>query len=171
MSSEILYRSIVPSDAIAYRQLQRDSCLLSERSFYQLPNETASVERINSILQNLDSDSFRFGAFVDEKLIGLICFNRNKLQKIAHRGELFGFFVYPEYRGKEIGANLLLKAIDRIREIPGLTHIDLSVMVDSDEAIALYRKNGFTEVGRKPAALKINDEYIDELFMSLTIDR
>jgi ribosomal protein S18 acetylase RimI-like enzyme len=62
-------------------------------------------------------------------------------------GEI-GMLVAREWRGRGVGSALLSAAIERARE-QGLHKLSLGVFAHNDAAIALYRKHGFVEEGRR----------------------
>jgi ribosomal protein S18 acetylase RimI-like enzyme len=62
-------------------------------------------------------------------------------------GEL-GMAVMREWRGRGVGSALLAAAIDWARE-RGLHKLSLSVFPHNTAAVALYRKHGFVEEGRR----------------------
>jgi RimJ/RimL family protein N-acetyltransferase len=62
-------------------------------------------------------------------------------------GEI-GMAVAPEWRGRGVGSALMAAAIDWARE-RGLHKLCLSVFPHNQAAIALYRKFGFVEEGRR----------------------
>jgi len=62
-------------------------------------------------------------------------------------GEI-GMAVAREWRGHGVGSALLAAAIDWARE-RGLHKLSLSVFAHNEAAIALYRKFGFVEEGRR----------------------
>jgi RimJ/RimL family protein N-acetyltransferase len=62
-------------------------------------------------------------------------------------GEI-GMQVLPEWRGRGVGSALVAGAIEWARE-RGLHKLSLSVFVHNAAAIALYRKFGFIEEGRR----------------------
>jgi ribosomal protein S18 acetylase RimI-like enzyme len=59
-----------------------------------------------------------------------------------------GMAVAPEWRGQGVGSALLAAAIDWARD-RGLHKLSLSVFPHNTAAIALYRKYGFVEEGRR----------------------
>jgi ribosomal protein S18 acetylase RimI-like enzyme len=62
-------------------------------------------------------------------------------------GEI-GMAVAREWRGRGVGSALLSAAIERSRE-QGLHKLCLGVFAHNEPAIALYRKHGFVEEGRR----------------------
>ena len=62
-------------------------------------------------------------------------------------GEI-GMALLPEWRGRGVGSALLAAAIDKARA-NGLHKLALEVFPHNEAAIALYRKFGFVEEGRR----------------------
>jgi len=104
-----------------------------------------------------------FGAYADERIVGMIGFGRHTGAKIQHKGFLWGMFVHPSMRRHGAGAALLRAAIEHAS--PVVEQIMLSVVTTNQAAIALYEKFGFTPYGRETRALKIDGNYADELLM------
>jgi len=62
--------------------------------------------------------------------------------------------VYPEFRGKKLGTNLLLKTEEEAKSC-GAEKITLHVGVDNEDAIRLYNRLGYLMAG-KPRRAKIS---------------
>lgn len=86
-------------------------------------------------------------------------------EPLRHGGVL-GIGLLPAWRGRGLGGRLMRRAITAARE-RGLTRIELSVRHDNERAIALYRKLGFAEEGRKRNAMRVDGVYYDQIFMAL----
>jgi ribosomal protein S18 acetylase RimI-like enzyme len=83
-------------------------------------------------------------------------------------GEL-GMTVAWEWRGRGVGSALLAAAIEWARE-RGLHKLSLSVFPHNTAAIALYRKFGFVEEGRRVKHFRrANGELWDALDMGLLL--
>jgi RimJ/RimL family protein N-acetyltransferase len=59
--------------------------------------------------------------------------------------------------------------LDRIKENPAIEKADLAVGAENKGAIALYRSLGFVQYGEYANALKVDGEYVDELYMTLAL--
>ena len=68
--------------------------------------------------------------------------------KIAHRAEV-GIAVEKDFWSIGIGRALLMSGIDCAKNA-GFSQIELEVVSDNQNAIALYRSLGFIEFGRNP---------------------
>ena len=70
------------------------------------------------------------------------------LSTVLDEGSIDNVAVSPAYRRCGVADALVLDAIARGRDM-GLVFITLEVRAGNDPAIALYRKHGFVEVGRR----------------------
>jgi mycothiol synthase len=66
----------------------------------------------------------------------------------AATGWIVQMGVVPQARGRDIGASLIAEAVRRMRSA-GETSITLDVNVNNPRAAALYRRLGFTKIGRR----------------------
>jgi RimJ/RimL family protein N-acetyltransferase len=83
-------------------------------------------------------------------------------------GEL-GMLVRPGWRGRGVGAALMHAAIDWARG-HGLHKLSLEVFAQNAAAIALYRKCGFAEEGRRPRQYRrASGELWDTVVMGLLL--
>ena len=76
----------------------------------------------------------------------------------------------PRARGAGLGRRLVLEAYARARAM-GVDRLTLRVCVRWDRAIALYGALGFEAFGREPEALEIETERLDELHMTVALNR
>ena len=89
-------------------------------------------------------------------------------RKILHRCSL-AIALYQAYWGLGIGTAMIGYLTELARQI-GFAQIDLEVVAENTQAIALYRKCGFVETGRRVRALRFDDgSFHDELLMVKTL--
>jgi RimJ/RimL family protein N-acetyltransferase len=88
----------------------------------------------------LDGD---FVAVAEGGIIGSI-----NVEPSAHGFGEIGMFVLPEWRGRGVGSALLSAALEWSHE-RGLHKLSLGVFAHNQAALALYRKFGFVEEGRR----------------------
>ncbi|MEL6793305.1 MAG: ribosomal protein S18-alanine N-acetyltransferase, partial [Pseudomonadota bacterium] len=86
----------------------------------------------------------------------------------ADEAELLTIAVGSERRGRGIGAALLRETENAARE-SGAARLFLEVAADNAAALALYRKAGFDETGRRPAYYRREAGRIDAVMMSKTL--
>ncbi len=106
-------------------------------------------------------------AEIQGELVGQIQLERLEDDATQHVCEI-GIIVDPDYRGKGVGSRLLEKAIKTAKHL-GFEKICLSTFHTNSNAISLYKKFGFQELGRRKKQFKIADKYIDEILMEREI--
>lgn len=102
--------------------------------------------------------------------VGLIAYEQNKPVGIVmyayspEQADIVTFGVLPEYRGKHISDDLMEESF-RFLTQQGIKEIFLEVAVDNEHAIALYRRHGFQQVGRRQNYYIRGDVKTDALVM------
>lgn len=96
----------------------------------------------------------------DGGLTGLVL-----LRTAAEESEILSIGVAPDARGRRLGSGLLAAAIAAARA-DGATALFLEAAADNDAALALYRRFGLTEVGRRRGYYRRGDRRIDALVMT-----
>jgi ribosomal protein S18 acetylase RimI-like enzyme len=87
--------------------------------------------------------------------------------KQRHKGHIWGVYVRPEARGRGFATTLLAAAITAARGRVEVLH--LGVGTYNDAARRCYRAAGFVETGFEPRALRIGDDFVDEITMTLRL--
>jgi putative acetyltransferase len=78
--------------------------------------------------------------------------------------------VHPGWHGRGVGRALLGSLIDWARTAPAVEKIELNVRASNTPAQTLYRKMGFTEIGRWRRRVKIAPgTYVDDVAMELLV--
>ncbi|WP_230199431.1 GNAT family N-acetyltransferase [Bacillus ndiopicus] len=115
-------------------------------------------------------DKFVLGAINDsDSLVGVVTFMRDSNLKTNHKGNVFGMYVAPEYRGQGIGKLLMANLVNMAKKCDGLEQINLTVVSENSSAKTLYKSLGFEVYGVERNALKFNGQYFDEDLMVLYI--
>jgi ribosomal protein S18 acetylase RimI-like enzyme len=164
-------RPLIELDAPAYRELRLRGLLESPEAFgasYERATQQP-IEWFEERIKTKPNGSFTLGAFEGGQLIGTVGFVRDDGDKFIHKGDIWGMYVAPEFRGRGVGRALMLNAIERARKIDGLEHISLGVMRTQTVARQLYVSLGFVAWGIEPNAVHVNDRFIDEEFMYLKL--
>ena len=119
----------------------------------------------NFIAQVLAKGWSQFYALHEGKVVGWCDVVRDERPGRTHVGRL-GIGLLPEYRGQKIGPRLLAATIaDAFQK--GIARIELEVFATNARAIALYKKFGFVEEGRKRQARCLDGIYEDSICMAL----
>jgi len=127
----------------------------------------SSIEEVGNEWIDLRNHDLIIVAEIQGELVGQIQLECLEDDATQHVGEI-GIIVDPDYRGKGVGSRLLEKAIKTAKHL-GFEKICLSTFHTNSNAISLYKKFGFQEVGRRKKQFKIADEYIDEILMEREI--
>lgn len=106
----------------------------------------------------------RFVAEVDGRVVGSLGITVGTRRR-AHTASM-GMMVLPDHWGQGIGSRLMEAAIDLADNYLNLVRIELEVTPDNERALALYRKYGFQEEGRRRKSAFRGGEYIDTLVMA-----
>ncbi len=73
--------------------------------------------------------------------------------------------VLEEYRGRGIGTKLF-NEMDKWASNKNIHRLELTVVIDNTAGVVLYKKMGFEIEGIKKDSLLINDEFLDEYYMT-----
>lgn len=94
-----------------------------------------------------------FEAWAGNELVGLIAVYINDQTK--EKAFITNVSVYPEYSGKGIGRQLMLKALDLVYQL-AFKRVSLEVHKDNTAALELYRKFNFEPVSEKDGKLTLD---------------
>ena len=120
------------------------------------PDEnTMTVEQEAQFLKEKteSKDEIELLAEIDGKVVGTAGFERVGTQeKLKHRA-VFGIGIAREYWGLGIGRALLQACIECARAA-GYAQLELDVVAENKNAIALYKSEGFLEYGHNPKGFR-----------------
>jgi len=157
-------RQIREHDAPALRDVLDAVC--RERKYLAML-EGPPIEQVQSFVKaNVKSGIPQFVAEQDGEIVGWCdALPGPAAFGMGHVGRL-GMGVLIGFRRRKIGRLLLDATIERAREF-GLQKIELEVFSSNEAAVALYRKFGFHEEGRKRRGRFVDGNYDDILMMAL----
>lgn len=159
-----------PSDVAAMTEFI--NIFSPEDRFTRFAGEQVTVEEERAYLEAewekiAAGDAVKFFCFIDGRLAGMSDVHRDTalLTRRRHVG-IFGIIIGKDFRGEGIGEMMMRTTIaEATKHIQGLRMIKLDCFATNTPAIALYKKLGFTEVGRIPEALLHKNDYVDEIIM------
>lgn len=161
-------KQLEPKDAMQYRSLRLEALQNSPDSFassYEEEKEqTAEKYKIRFAAP---TNTFTFGAFDDNQLVGVVTLIREQLMKLNHRASIVAMYTKPAKRGCGVGKALLNKAIKKAYTLEGIEQIYLTVVSTNVPAKKMYASCGFEVYGLEKRALKYNNTYYDEEQMVL----
>lgn len=167
-------RLLKPSDAKSYWDLRLEALEQSPEAFAVSYEEAIKRENpVESVAKNLTNRvNFTFGAFNNnEELIGVVTLLQETSLKLKHRANILAMYVSPEIRGLGVGKELLSTAINQAKIIESIEKLNLTVVTTNESAKKLYTKFGFKIFGIEEHALLINNNYYDEEYMVLFLNK
>ena len=160
---------LTPADASAYWELRLEALQQSPEAFASSYEE--AIQRTNPIEQvenNLRTEgNYTFGAFDQNKLVGMVTLIQESSLKLKHRANIFAMYVSPVTRGQGVGKALVTEAINKAKTIEGIEKLNLSVVSSNEAAKNLYKRLGFKVFGVEEKALKVEGTYYNDEHMVL----
>ena len=162
----MLVRTLQPEDAAEYQALRLRGLSEAPSAFASSYEEevTTPIAEIARRLQPRDSGAI-FGAFAEGKLVGLAGVERESMNKLSHKAYLWGMYVSPEHRKSGVGALLLQQALQYAWQSLKVVQVNLGVHTENVNAVALYRRLGFSIWGTEIGALVVGGKPQDEHHM------
>ncbi|WP_404350161.1 GNAT family N-acetyltransferase [Sutcliffiella horikoshii] len=162
-------RQLTPVDAENYRTIRLEALKNKPEAFSSSYEDEVefSVEKYRGRFNN--DNTYTFGAFEGENLVGTVTLLCETKKKIKHRATIVAMYVMPEQRKSGVGKALMNIAINKAKELKEIEQIYLAVTASNEPAKRLYASLGFVTYGVDRNGLKIEDTYFDEELMVLEI--
>jgi len=156
-------RQAVPSDSKEFLLFLHK--LDSETSFmlFEPGERKTSEEEIKRNIEQMGENSIMLVAESDEKIIGFLSAYRGHVNRIRHSATIV-IGILEGFRGKGIGKTLF-EELDQWAINNGISRLGLTVMVNNENAINLYKKTGFKIEGIKEKSCLVNEVFVDEYYM------
>ncbi len=91
------------------------------------------------------------------------------VRAVLDEAEILTVATRPQMRGRKVGAILLDHALKQLAAV-GAASVHLEVAVDNAAALALYRRSGFEQVGRRRGYYDRGDATVDALVLRRTLN-
>lgn len=164
MSIQIVY-----GDECYFEEIWRVLDSVAREKQYLEMIQAPSLEEVSEFQRKLiDQKSPVFYALEKGHLVGWLDIVVMKNPRMNHRGTL-GMGLQQGHRGKGIGSALMKKALEYSKSI-GLEKIELQVYPQNIQAIELYKKFGFQQVGYCKHYRKLEGQYQDSIVMELFLE-
>lgn len=161
----MLLRKLTENDLDLYKEIRLEGLQESPSSFGSSYEEEILYTK-SDWLKFFESDLF--GTFdLDGNLLGVAGFYVSKGLKLQHKGFVFGMYVRTERRGKGLGKALLEEVILHARN--RVSYLYLNCEVNNISALNLYKSQGFEIYGTEKNAIKVEDHFLDQHLMVLTL--
>jgi len=161
-------RRLEADDAAIYRELRLEGLKNHPESFGTAWDD--EIDKPDAWWTGLLESNTVFGGWSDGgPLLGVAGFYVLGPAKQRHKGMLWGMYVRLDARGTGLAASLLQRVIEHAR--PLVEELRLTVMASNTAAHRLYSAAGFQPYGLERRALKVGDNYYDDLLMALPLRR
>ncbi len=137
--------------------------VMAEVSFFHKEPEEFSITAVEES-EYIKRTSLFLVAEIEGKMVGSTTLQRGNSVRTSHVGD-FGITILKEYCGFKIGTLLMEEVIKWCKE-NGVEKIELEVFEENTPGIALYKKFGFIEEGRRNRNIKIHGEYKNTLLLA-----
>jgi RimJ/RimL family protein N-acetyltransferase len=156
-------RRLEAQDAMIYRDLRLEG-LKNQPEAFGSSWEDESGKPDAWWVERLETSTV-FGGWIDASpLLGVAGFHAHAASKLRHKAVLWGMYVRIEGRGTGLAGRLVQRVIEHAR--PLVEEICLTVVASNIAGKRLYSAAGFEPYGIERRALKIGEEYFDEVLMS-----
>jgi RimJ/RimL family protein N-acetyltransferase len=155
-------RRLTAEDAEAFRALRREALLQAPAAFASTAEDLEKLS--DEAIRKLLTDLALFAAFRGKEPVGMMGLMRFNTSKMAHRANLVMVYLRTPERGRGV-AGALLAAVTAHARDGGFRQIELAVTAENAPALALYRREGFAEIGYMPAGFLHEGREIDEILM------
>lgn len=167
---QVTIRLALPSDASALLDLIKQYLDTSEYIPINNADFNKTAEEIESWINKLNTaqNSLMIIAEHNGKLVGNLDLTGHHRTSLQHTAVL-GMGMLLEWQNTGLGTALLHSAIQWAKENTILELLTLDVYTENIAGIALYRKQGFKEVGIVPNFIKDNGRYYDNMSMWMAL--
>ncbi len=141
---------------------ESDNLLFGKDEFYlTVEKEAEHIEKVNS-----DVNTSMLLGVIGDRLVSIAEIRGYGRKRTAHNSEL-AISVKKEYWNIGVGSAMMEELLQYAREHQTIQNISLGVKADNMNAIRLYEKFGFRQMGVHRDFFFVNDKYYDELIMDL----
>lgn len=141
---------------------ESDNLLFGENGFHM------SIEAEGNFIDSLSNSktSALFVGKIEDEIVCVGSIMAPQKIRISHQADL-AISVKKKHWNIGIGSLLMKFIIDFAKENGQTEILHLGVRSDNVNALNLYKKMGFIEIGKYEKFFKINGEYFDEILMNL----
>jgi ribosomal protein S18 acetylase RimI-like enzyme len=163
----VKFRHLTPDDYNIWRNIRLEALSAHPQSFLTTYEE--ELARPESQSNDWLASGSLMGAFDGDDLCAVMSIDPEKPPAMAHRGWIHTVYCRPNWRGGPMSRGLMDYAIAQAKEA-GLLQLELYVEATNTRAIAFYERFGFQLCGRIPRAVRIADQFQDDLHYWLPLD-
>jgi ribosomal protein S18 acetylase RimI-like enzyme len=166
MGVQFEVKKLDPEHWFVYKHLRLESLKNDPQAFIGIHEEKLKVP--DDIWREQFSREHTRILFLFEgvQAIGIAGYDINHISKNAHVASIFGVYIMPDYRGKDLGKMLVSAVIDDIvKHHPQIIKIKLAVSSSQTAAFHIYESLGFKNTGTLKMEIKHGEEFFDEILL------
>lgn len=166
----MIVREIEVSDAERLSHLMQQVESSSKYMLWEAGEREVKNERQKKMIKSM-KDSNNSTIFVAEsennEMVGYLFAIGGNAKRKKHSAYIV-VGISENYRGQGVGTRLF-KELDKWATQHDIHRLELTVVTRNQAGVSLYKKMGFDVEGTKRHSLFINDEFVDEYYMSKLI--
>ncbi|MHA6252818.1 GNAT family N-acetyltransferase [Oceanobacillus sp. CAU 1775] len=165
----MIIREAKNSDADKLANLIQHVDASSQYMLWEAGERELSPEKQLKMIESLqrEANSNIFVAENKNELVGYLFAIGGKARRNKHNVYIV-IGISDEHRGKGIGTALFQK-LEEWASNHDIHRLELTVIIENEAGINLYKKVGYEVEGTKRKSLYIDDKYVDEYYMSKLI--
>ncbi|WP_102027797.1 GNAT family N-acetyltransferase [Salirhabdus sp. Marseille-P4669] len=162
----MIIREIQLTDAENLANLMMDVDKQSEYMLWEAGERNINKDAQRQMIESIQAEenSTILVAEIEDRLVGYLLAIGGKARRNKHSAYIV--IGIPEaFRGKGIGTKLFLN-LDEWAQKHHVSRLELTVVTKNEAGISLYKKAGFEIEGTKRNSVWIQEEFVDEYYMS-----
>ncbi len=168
MNSNIIFRNIEKSDTESLWNMMNQLDYETKFMLYEPGERTKNLSRLQGNVDSaVDGNNLFFVAADRSEIIGYIAAQIGNVKREQHSAYIV-VGIREKYRNQRIGTKFF-KRLDEWSVENRIVRLELTVLCTNKIALNLYKKNGFEIEGTKRKSMYIDEEYVDEYYMSKII--
>lgn len=162
----MIIREINRSDAENFANLTQQIEGSSQYMLWEAGERNSQTENQLEMIKGMEDtkNSTILVAENNKSLVGFLLAIGGKARRNKHSAYIV-IGILKEYRGKGIGTKLFTK-VEQWASTHQISRLELTVVTKNEAGLSLYKKAGFEIEGTKRNSLFLNDEFVDEYYMS-----
>lgn len=154
-------RRATAADLAAFKQIRLEALRLEGENFGSAYEDWEGLSD-EEWLRRMENPVFL--AFRDGEPVGISGLLRERGIKTQHRALVIMVYLRKDVRGLGLAKRLIDTIVDQASR-DGIRQLELHVRAANAAAIRFYEREGFTEIGRIPAATIFEGREVDEILM------
>ena len=156
----ITLRRITQAETAMFREMRLHALQQHPRAYTQTYEEEyrQPLQAFGQFLQN----NVVMGAFDGDLLVGYTILSPNRQPKLMHKATVWGAYVRPQYRDKQLAQRLRLRLFE-VAQAMGLRYCQSSIVASNAAALQVHMAVGYEEVYREKDGVRHLDGTFDDV--------